>query len=283
MDRFAHEADGVVLINRVKPHTNFRGAVESGLIKMMIIGMGKIDGATAIHGGYGMDRFGEILPPAASTLMARIPFLFGVALVEDAYDNTAIVEAVPAERLVAREPELQARSKELMARLYFDDIDVLIIDQIGKEISGAGFDPNVTGRNIRGSSGFDEPRVKKIVLLDLTDATKGNAIGIGAADVITRRLFERVNFAATYANVIAATYLEGGAVPIVMRTDGDAVRLAVKTLIGVRPRDARIVRIRNTLELGEIEVSEPMLDEVRDHDRMEILNDPVAMTFEAAA
>ncbi len=283
IDRFAHESDGVVLINRVKPHTSFRGAVESGLIKMMIVGMGKINGATTIHGVYGMNRFGEILPRAAGTLMAHIPFLFGIALIEDAYDHTAIVEAVPAERLLAREPELQARAKELMARLYFDDIDVLVIDQIGKEISGAGFDPNVTGRNVRGATGFDKPRVKKIVLLDLTDATKGNATGIGAGDVITLRLFKRIDFAVTYANIVAATYLEGGAIPVVMKTDEDAVRLAVKTLIGVRPQDARIVRIRNTLALNEIEVSEPMLDEVRHHDAMEILNDPVAMTFDTAA
>ncbi len=211
MDRHAHAADGVVLVNRIKPHTTFRGSVESGLIKMMTIGMGKINGATAIHGGYDMSEFPRVLPPAADILMARIPFLFGVGLVEDAYDNTAIVEAVPAERLLAREPELLVRAKDMMARLYFDDIDVLIIDEIGKEISGAGFDPNITGRNNRGVTGFDKPRVKKIVLLDLTDATKGNATGIGVADVITQRMLRRIDFPVTYANIVTSTYNSTGA------------------------------------------------------------------------
>ena len=281
MDRFAHEADGVVLINRVKPHTSFRGSVESGVIKMMIIGMGKIDGATSIHGNYAMADFGEILPKAANALMKHIPFLFGVGMVEDAYDDTAIVEAMPAETLFEREPELQARAKELMARILIDDIDVLVIDEIGKEISGAGCDPNVTGH--RNSPGFELPRVKKMVILDVTDATKGNATGIGSADVITHRLLGRVDFAATYANTVTSTYLEGARIPIPMKTGQDAVRLAVKTLIGIKPENARIVRIRNTLKLGEIQVSEPLLEEVREEKQMEILSEPSKIIFSDAA
>ena len=259
MDRFAHEADGVVLINRVKPHTSFRGSVESGVIKMMIIGMGKINGATSIHGNYAMADFGEILPKAASALMKHIPFLFGVGMVEDAYDDTAIVEAMPAETLFEREPELQARAKELMARILIDDIDVLVIDEIGKEISGAGCDPNVTGH--RNSPGFELPRV----------------------DVITHRLLGRVDFAATYANTVTSTYLEGARIPIPMKTGQDAVRLAVKTLIGIKPENARIVRIRNTLKLGEIQVSEPLLEEVREEKQMEILSEPSKIIFSDAA
>jgi len=281
MDRFAHEADGVVLINRVKPHTSFRGSVESGVIKMMIIGMGKINGATAIHSGHPMEDFGEVLPRAAGALMEHIPFLFGIGMVEDAYDDTAIIEAMSAETLFSREPELQTRAKELMARIYIDDIDVLVIDEIGKEISGAGCDPNVTG--YRNSPGFELPRVKKMVILDVTDATKGNATGIGSADVITHRLLGRVDFAATYANTVTSTYLEGARIPIPMKTGRDAVRLAVKTLIGVQPEDARIVRIRNTLKLEEIGISTPLLEEVRREERMEILSEPSKVVFSDAA
>jgi Lactate racemase N-terminal domain len=136
MDRYAHEADGVVLINRVKPHPAFRGPVESGVMKMMIIGMGKIAGASTIHRAYALDDFGSAIPRAAGVLMNRIPFLFGIGLVEDAFDTTAIVEAMTGETLFAREKQLLVRAKELMARLLFEDIDVLVVDEIGKNISG---------------------------------------------------------------------------------------------------------------------------------------------------
>ena len=281
MDKFAHEADGVVLINRIKPHTTFRGAIESGIAKMMIIGMGKIGGATILHTRHGMDRFAEVLPKAAEVLMEKIPFLFGLGMVEDAYDHTAIVEAIPSDQLIARETVLQQRAKDLMARLYFDDIDVLIIERMGKEISGSGFDPNITGRNNRGVEGFDLPRVQKIVVLDLSDQTHGNATGMGLADVITLRLFKRIDFAYTYANVITSAYLDGALIPLVMPTEQDAIRLAVKTVPRVPSEQARIVRIRDTLTLSEIEVSEPMLEEVRANGKLEIIEEPAAMSFDA--
>lgn len=271
MDRFASEADGVVLVNRIKPHTTFRGDYESGLIKMMVIGMGKISGATIMHSDHGMDRFPQVLPRAAEELMRHINFLFGVGLIEDAYDHTAIVEAVAAEDLIEREKTLQATSKAMMPRLYIEDIDVLIIEKMGKEISGAGIDPNITGRNSRGVTGFDKPRVEKIVVLDLTDMTHGNATGLGVADVITNRLFERIDFSITYANVIASAYLDGGYIPIVMPSEDEAIRLAVKTVPRVKPLDARIVRICDTLTLDEIEVSQALLGEVESHANMAVI------------
>lgn len=279
MDRYAYEADGVVLINRVKPHTTFRGDIESGVVKMMVIGMGKISGASILHSEYGMDRFPDILPLAAETLMRHIPFLFGIALVEDAYDHTAIVEAIPATQLVTREKALLVRAKALMARLYFDDIDVLVIERMGKEISGTGFDPNITGRNHRGVVGFDTVRVEKIVVLDLSNQTHGNATGIGLADVITQRLLKRIDFAVTYSNVITSAYLDGALLPIPMKTEEDAIRLAIKTVPRVKPTDVRLVRIRDTLSLSEIEVSVALLEEVQAHNRMEILNEPAEMVF----
>ena len=281
MDKYAHDADGVVLINRVKPHTSFRGEIESGIVKMMTIGMGKINGATSLHGNHPITEFGDALPRAAKAIMECQPFLFGIGMVEDAFDDTAIIQALPAETLFAEETKLQAKAKELMAKIYIEDIDVLVIDEIGKEISGAGADPNVIGNP--GTPGFEVPRVKKIVILDLTEKTHGNAAGIGSAHVITHRLLRRVDFASTYANMVTATALEGARVPIPMKTAEDAVRLAVKTLIGVEPEDARIVRIRNTLSLGEIEVSEPILKELQGDSRMEVLSQPGKISFEDAA
>ena len=166
-----------------------------------------------------------------------------------------------------------------MGRLYFDDIDVLVIDRIGKEISGAGFDPNIAGRNSRGVAGFDVPRVQKLVLLDITDQTHGNATGMGLADVITRRFYDRIDFGATYANVITSAYLDGAAIPIVMNTAHEAVSLAVKTVLRVKPNDVRIVRIRDTLSLEQIYVSEPMLDEVKNHPNLDILTQPQPMDW----
>lgn len=272
MDRFAHEADGVVLINRIKPHTTFRGDIESGLVKMLVIGMGKIRGATVMHSDHGMDIFPRVLPEAGARILEKINFLFGVGLIEDAYDDTAIVEALSSDQLISREKQLQAKAKELMPRLCFDDIDVLIIEKMGKEISGAGLDPNITGRNCRGVTGFDRPKVQKIVVLDLTDMTHGNATGLGVADVITHKLYSRIDFSVTYANVIASAYLDGGYIPIVMPDEQAAIALAVKTLPRIRSTDARIVRIQDTLHLSKIEVSDALLDEVNKHDRLSLVS-----------
>lgn len=281
MDRNAAEADAIVVINRIKPHTGFRGATESGLTKMLAIGIGKIVGAAAYH-SHGMDRFPELLPRVRDVNLAARNVLFGVAIVENAYDETALVEAVPAPLIASREPELQHLAQANLPRLFFDDIDVLVIEQMGKDISGAGFDPNVTGRNRRGVNWVAKPFVKKIAVLGLTAASHGNATGIGSADVITMRLYRELDVASTYANVITAANLDGAAIPIVMNNDRDAVALAVKTVVRVKPQDCRIVRIRNTLHLSEIEVSEAMLPEVRIRpDAFELLGAPHAWPFDA--
>jgi hypothetical protein len=279
-DKHAHGADGVVLLCRVKPHTNFRAPIESGIVKMMTIGMGKIIGATTLH-TEGMDRFDTLLPEAAKLILSKINFLFGVAMVEDAHDQTAHVEAVPAEATFTREPELLAMAKQLMPRIKFDEVDVLVIEQIGKNISGSGMDPNITGRNSRGTEWNMKPTVKKIAVLGLTPETHGNATGFGLADVITMRLYKELDVAFTYANVITSTYLDGAAIPIIMNNDHDAIALVVKTVPRVKPADCRIVRIRNTLELGEIQVSETMMKEVlaRPED-FDVLGEPAAFKFD---
>ena len=278
-DKYAYESNGIILVNRIKPHTTVRGAIQSGLIKMMIIGMGKIGDATVMHSDHGMDRFDTVLPRAANALMPHIPFKFGLALLEDAHDETAKIEAVLPDQLLEREAQLLEKATQMMGRLYFDHIDVLVIDQIGKEISGAGFDPNVAGRNSRGVTGFDRPHVEKLVLLDLTDTTHGNATGIGMADVITQRLFDRIDFAATYANVITSAYLDGAAIPMVMATTKDAVSVAVKTVLRIKPHDVRMVRIKDTLSIEQIYVSESLLPEVDAHPSMKRLSEPKHMAW----
>jgi hypothetical protein len=281
MDRNAAAADAIVVINRIKPHTAFRGATESGLTKMLSIGIGKIIGATTYH-THGMDRFPELLPQIRDVNITRRNVLFGVGIVENAYDETALIELVAAERLAAREPDLQAMAKRMMPNLDFDEIDVLIIDEMGKNISGAGFDPNITGRNRRAVSWTARPLVKKIVVLGLTRETMGNATGLGSADVITMRLYRELDVPSTYANIITSCNLDGAGIPMIMNTDHDAIALAVKTVVRVKPHDCRIVRIRNTLQLAEIQVSEPLLAQVRARpDRFEVVSSPAALAFDA--
>jgi hypothetical protein len=281
MDRFAAEADGIVVINRIKPHTAFRGATESGITKMLAIGIGKIIGAATYH-QHGMDTFPELLPKVRDVNLARRDVLFGVGIVENAHDQTAAVEVIPSERIAEREPVLQDMAKKLMPQLFFDEIDVLIIDEMGKNISGAGFDPNITGRNRRAVQWNYGPLTKKIVVLGLTPETHGNATGMGGADIITMRLFREIDIPSTYANIITSMHLDGGAIPMVMNTEQEAVQLAVKTVVRVKPQDCRIVRIRNTLELAQIQVSEPLLAEVRARpDRFQIASPPVSFTFDA--
>jgi hypothetical protein len=281
VDQNAAQADAIVVINRIKPHTGFRGPTESGLTKMLSIGIGKIIGAATYH-THGMDRFPELLPQIRDTVIANCNLLFGVGIVENAYDETALVELVPAEQLATREPQLQAIARQSMPQLYFDEIDVLIIDEMGKNISGAGFDPNITGRNRRAIQWAPIPLIKKIVVLGLTRETMGNATGIGSADIITMRIWREFDVPSTYANIITSANLDGAAIPMIMNTDREAISLAVKTVVRVKPQDCRIVRIRNTLHLSEIQVSEPLLDLVRAQpERFELASEPVPFVFDS--
>ncbi|UCH49498.1 MAG: DUF2088 domain-containing protein [Betaproteobacteria bacterium] len=281
LDKQAAGADAIALICRVKPHTNFRAPIESGIVKMLTIGMGKITGATTLH-TYGMDMFGELLPKTAQIIMDKKNFLFGVGMVENAADETAIIEVVPQEEVFEREPVLQAKAKELMPRLQFDEIDVLLVEKIGKNISGSGMDPNITGRNCRFIEWDMKPFVKKIAVLGLTPETHGNATGLGAADVITMKLYKEIDIGKTYANIITSTYLDGGAIPIIMNTDQEAIQLAVKTVVRVKPEDTKIVRIATTLDVVDIHVSEPMLPFIEANPSMfEIVGDPEPFKFDA--
>jgi len=279
-DKYAAEADAVALVCRVKPHTHFRAPIESGIIKMLAIGMGKIAGATAFH-SYGMDTFIDTLPEAGELIMAKNNFLFGVAMVENASDETALVELVPGKSVLTREPELLTLARELMPKLLFEEIDVLIVDRIGKNITGAGMDPNIIGRSNRFVEWERKPIIHKIVALGLTKATDGNAAGVSYADVTTMRLYRDFDPAKTYANVITAALLDGAAIPMIMNTDREAVQLATKTLLNTEPKKAKIVHIANTLEIVEIGVSEALMPMVNENSsQFEIVGAPAALDFD---
>jgi hypothetical protein len=281
MDANAADADGIVVINRIKPHTAFRGSTESGLTKMLAIGIGKINGAAAYH-QHGMDNFPAILPEVRDVNIRERNVLFGVGVVENAFDETAMIQVIPSDQIAKREPTLLRHAKENMPELKFDNIDVLIIDEIGKNISGAGFDPNITGRNRRGVEWNHRLNIKKIVALGLTKASQGNATGIGGADVTTMRLYKDINIGATYANVITSMNLDGAAIPIIMNTDREAIALAIKTVVRTQPEQCRVVRIKNTLSLGEIEVSQNMLEGVRDNPKLfSIVSEPKDWNFDS--
>ena len=281
MDANAARADGIVVINRIKPHTAFRGKTESGLTKMLAIGIGKITGAATYH-QHGMDTFPTLLPKVRDANISARNVLFGVGIVENAYDETAIIEAIAAEEIGSREPDLQALAKTNMPKLHFSEIDVLIIDEMGKNISGAGYDPNITGRNRRSIDWEHELHIKKIVVLSLTPESHGNATGIGGADVTTMRLYKSMDVGATYANVITSMNLDGAALPIIMNNDKDAIALAIKTVVRTSPDACRVVRIKNTLSLGEISISANMVAEVKQKPNIfEIISSPKPFDFDA--
>jgi hypothetical protein len=248
---------------------------------MLAIGIGKINGAAAYH-QHGMDNFPAILPEVRDVNIRERNVLFGVGVVENAFDETAMIQVIPSDQIAKREPTLLRYAKENMPELKFDNIDVLIIDEIGKNISGAGFDPNITGRNRRGVEWNHRLNIKKIVALGLTKASQGNATGIGGADVTTMRLYKDINIGATYANVITSMNLDGAAIPIIMNTDREAIALAIKTVVRTQPEQCRVVRIKNTLSLGEIEVSQNMLEGVRDNPKLfSIVSEPKDWNFDS--
>ncbi|HSR12490.1 MAG TPA: lactate racemase domain-containing protein [Thermodesulfobacteriota bacterium] len=281
LDRLAAESDGIVIVNRVKPHTAFKSDYESGLLKMLAIGLGKHKGATAFHSN-GIDRFGELLPQLGQVVMDNAPVLFGVAVIENAYDHPAKFEVVWKEDLIRREKELLAEAKTLMPKILLDNLHALIVHEIGKEISGSGMDPNITGRS--SSPHFKKPdalKVEKIVVLNLTPASKGNACGIGVADVTTKRFVNSMDLDYTYVNAITSGLLATARIPLNMPTDKEAIQLALKTCPGVKHPETRIVWIKNTLSLERIYASEPLLPEIRKNPQLEILGEARPMNFDA--
>jgi hypothetical protein len=281
LDRNAFEgADVIVPINRVKPHTDFTGEIESGLMKMIAIGLGKQRGADAFH-RQGFATFHELIPEVAEFTVSKVNIPFGLALVENGYARLWRIEAVPCDRIWDRERELLAMARERMARLPIDKIDVLILDYIGKDISGLGMDSNVVGRYYTGPTGAG-PSVQRIVVRDLTGETEGNAVGIGMADVVLRRAVEKMDTPKTYMNCITAKTPEGARVALTVDTDRQALSVAIACCLKVEPPDARIVRIRDTKHLGLLYVSEPALEDVLATGRCEIVRPLEAIEYDGA-
>lgn len=281
IDKNAFEADGIIVINRIKPHTKFKAPVESGLMKMMAIGMGKQKGAEYYHKAAIQYTFPKIIIDAGREVLRKAPILCGLGLVENGYDQTAVVAALLPEELEEREKELLVMAKAMMPRLPFNEIDLLIIDEMGKEISGTGIDPNVTGRNRDILGVFPHPvNVKRLFVGDLTPYSNGNANGIGFADVTTQRLVDKIDRASTYMNCITAISLEKAAIPMHFETDRECIEVALGSIGLIPPKRSRIVRIKNTLHLDEVEISDIYMDEIHRRPDLEILEGPHALSFD---
>jgi uncharacterized protein (DUF362 family) len=274
-DKNAYEADKVIIINRIKPHTAFRGQVESGLTKMITIGLGKQKGAEAAH-AFSFKYMAEHVVEMARIVLQKVPIIFGVGSLENAYDRPAKIVALPAEDIEKKEPELLQEAKSLMPKIMFSPIDVLVVDEIGKDISGDGMDPNITGRYATpyASGG---PQVTRIAVLGLTEKTHGNANGIGTADMTTKKVMDEIIWEKGYANALTSTVISVVKLPMVLDNEELAVKAAIKTCNAFDLNQVRVVRIQNTLEVGEIWISESLLEEAKQMEDIEILSRPEIM------
>jgi hypothetical protein len=283
LDRYAAEADWIGVINRVKPHTDFVGEIESGLFKMMTIGIGKHRGAVQAHRAAVRHRYEPMVLAFGREVLRKARIAFGLGVVENGYDETALVQAFLAADMEAGERELLRKAKAWMARLPFEQIDLLIVDEMGKDISGAGMDSNIIGRHgTFFEPPYTKPRITFIVVCDLTAHTYGNAIGIGSADFTTRRLVDKIDWEATYVNGLTACSPAGGKMPVVLDSAEEAIAIALACLGLDRVEDARVVRIKNTLKITEVDVSESLLPEVARRDDLRQAGDPAALAFDAA-
>jgi uncharacterized protein (DUF362 family) len=284
--RPAIESDGIVVINRVKPHTDFGGPLGSGIIKMIAIGFGKQAGAASYHAAasrLGMER---IIRSVSTIVLPRVPILAGIALLEDTSHATARVEVLAPADLEAREVELQAEARRLMPRLPFDEADLLIVDRIGKNISGAGMDPNITGRGVHGytsklSDQTAKPILRRVYVRDLTPESHGNAIGIGMADFTTSRLVRSIDAAATGMNALTALSINSFKIPMAFDSDREAIGRILETVPLGDGRAHRVVRIQDTLNLEKVEVSESYAEELRGRPDLEPLGPAREVRFDA--
>jgi len=283
LDKYASEADAIIVTNRVKSHTNFRGDVESGLMKMLAIGTGKHNQAIAIH-SYGVAGLRDYIPEVGRAILERAPVVAGFAVLEDAYHSVARIVGIAPQDFYRVEVELLKEVRRTTPTLPVKDIDVLIVERIGKNISGAGMDTNVTGRvGLPDNFAWEEPRVRTLIVLDLTEETHGNAVGIGAADLTTKKVFDKVDYKSTYINAITGGGPMHGAMPIVCETDREAIRIALDYLIGPgSPAEARVVRIKDTLTLDQMQVSESLLRELKGRDGFSFEGEPGEMSFDEA-
>jgi hypothetical protein len=285
LDRHASEADHIGVVARIKPHTGYHGPIESGLLKMMMIGLGKHAGALKYHSILLEQPFDPVVRAVARTMLAKAPIAFGLGIVENGYDETALIEAVPPEQFEQREEVLLARARALLPRLPFARGDLLIVDQIGKDVSGSGMDTNVVGRKraFRGQPPPpDMPVMRLIFVRGLSEHTHGNATGIGLADFTTTRLVKEMSYRSTVINCLTAGYPEGAFIPVHFETDREVIAAAL-VIIGLRaPEQGRVMHIRDTLHLDEVEVTEACLAELTPQSEFTVVGPAQPMRFDGA-
>jgi hypothetical protein len=279
-DKNAWNADHIVVVGRVKAHTDFDGEIESGLYKMMAIGLGKQHGAENYHRAGHHYSYAEIFPLVGQAVLDSGHVLCGLGIVENGHDQTAKVQAMLPKDFAPVEKALLKEAKAWMARLPFDSLDVLIVDELGKNISGAGMDPNVIGRaSVQKPAG--KPHIRMLFVRDITPEAEGNAIGVGFAEMTTKRLVKKINYAAMHMNAITSGVAEAAKVPMAFDSDREAIETALGMIGLTPPEQARVVRIKNTLHLTEIDCSEAMLPEITAHARLSAATAAQPMTFDA--
>lgn len=278
IDKNAAEADGIILGCRIKPHTAFRGPYESGMMKMMAIGLGKQYGAEVCHEA-GFKNMAKNVPLFGKCIIQDAPILFAVPTIENAFDETCRILAVAAEDIEEQEPGLLKEAFSYMPRILVDSCDVLIVDQIGKNFSGDGMDPNITGTFCTpyASGGIDSQRV---AVLDLSPETHGNGLGIGLASATTKRVYDQLDLAAMYPNAITCTVLTGVRIPLVMESDKETIQVCIKSCNEIDKKNPRVVRIPNSLHLEHIMLSEAYLDEIRGNPNLIIESEPEYLPFD---
>lgn len=278
IDKNAAEADGIILGCRIKPHTAFRGPYESGMMKMMAIGLGKQYGAEVCHEA-GFKNMAKNVPLFGKCIIKNAPILFAVPTIENAFDETCRILAVAAEDIEAEEPGLLKEAFSYMPRILVDSCDVLIVDQIGKNFSGDGMDPNITGTFCTpyASGGIDSQRV---VVLDLSPETHGNGLGIGLASATTKRVYDQLDLAAMYPNAITCTVLTGVRIPLVMESDKEAIQVCIKSCNEIDKKHPRVVRIPNSLQLEHIMLSEAYLEEIKGNPNLIVESEPEYLPFD---
>jgi hypothetical protein len=270
-DKIASELDGVIVLGRIKAHTDLDGDIESGLHKMIVIGLGNHKGAQVMH-AMGLDKAVPRLKSIARYALKHSNIIFGIGLLENAYDQTSEIVFLPTDQIADKEAELLAKSKNQLPRFLFNDIDTLIVDEIGKNISGNGMDPNVIGRGMIGYKNKDI-RINKIVTLDTTEESGSNAFGLGLSDITTKRIFNKLKTEAMYTNAITAIAINGVKIPIAMESDKLAIQLAIRAVCSEEPKKLRIARIKDTLSLSEMYVSEGFIDELKSNENVEIIGE----------
>lgn len=282
-DKFAAEADHVFVVGRVKPHTRFVGPVESGLHKMMLIGLGKHEGAKIYHRGILSMSFPEIIAAVAEQVLQVCRICGGLAILENARDETALLEAVRPEEFKNREPELLKLANQWLPRLPFDEVDLLIVDRIGKNISGVGMDANVVGRkfNDHAATEQDLTKCRRIFIRSLTEETCGNATGIGLAEFTTQRCVDQINHEITRINCVTGNHPEAAMIPITLPNDALAVDSALQTIGMTAPEDARVIQISDTLHLSRLRVSEAYFETVRNSSHLSFEGEPFDFPLEA--